>query len=227
MFSINRSLVEAASKTPTAKSTPSQNNSTVFDALKLTCLNLVSEIIKWPVYNAAHWVCNTDRWLANLSPSSDNRTTYKRGEIVFLDLGAQNFKYEPSYTHACVILANRASFILVVPCSTKKYGSGYPDIIDATPADGFHRDTGIQSESFRWVHKNRVVSQTGKKVDPAILDKLDQVLLSFAPSVQKDIRKLKADNQALSQQVLDLRSKLAALTPTSQEDSSGNTEYLI
>ena len=241
MFTITRALIESESKLPTAKSTQSKSNIKVFDALKLTCVNLVSEIVDWSVYDAAHWVCNIDRWLTNRSPSNNNQKTYSRGEIVFLDLGAQNFKFEPSYTHACIVLANRRSSILIVPCSTKKYGSGYPDIIDATPADGFHRNTGIQSESFRWVHKNRIVSQTGKKVDPSILDKLDQVLLSLAPSVKRDLNKLHAHNQVLTQQVQALQAHNQALTQqvqalqaqiqssstSSQNASTDNKEYMI
>ena len=105
-----------------------------------------------------------------------------------MDLGAQNFSHEPSYTHACVILANRYDSILVVPCSTKQYGTNHSGIIDATPADGFLRNTGIQSENFRWVSKNRVVSLTGRKVSSDVLNKLDAALLSFAPSVRNQIK---------------------------------------
>lgn len=105
MFGINRGIIETESKRPTAKNDALRNNTTVFDAVKLVFVNLIDEITKLPVYNAAHWVCNIDRWIDNLN--SENTTTYSRGEIVFLDLGAQNFKYEPSYTHACIILASR------------------------------------------------------------------------------------------------------------------------
>ena len=199
MFRINLGQIEAESKTSTAKSDDLRSNIKVFDAVKLVFLNLVDEITRLPVYNAAHWTCNVDRWIDNLQ--SENRTTYHRGEIVFLDLGAQNFKYEPSYTHACVVLADRRNSILIVPCSTKKYGSGYRDIIDATPADGFMRNTGIQSESFRWVNKNRVVSQTGKQVSPDILEKLDRVLLSFAPAHKKEVAQLKVEIKTLKARI--------------------------
>lgn len=208
MFRINRGQVEAESKTATAKSDPLRSNAKVFDAVKLVFLNLADEITRLPVYHAAHWTCNVDRWIDNLQ--SENRTTYHRGEIVFLDLGAQNFKYEPSYTHACVVLVDRRNSILIVPCSTKKYGSGYRDIIDATPADGFMRNTGIQSESFRWVNKNRVVSKTGKRVSSDVLEKLDRVLLSFAPTHKREIAKLKAEIEALQSKMDALEAEQAA-----------------
>lgn len=215
MFRINRTQIETEAQQPTAKHDALQTNARVFDAVKLVFLNLIDEITKLPVYNGAHWSCNVDRWIDNLQ--HDNTTTYQRGDIVFLDLGAQNFKYEPSYTHACIVLANRNKSILIVPCSTKKYGSGYRDILDATPADGFMHNTGIQTESFRWVNKNRVVSHTGKRVTPAILDKLDQVLVSFAPSSKKEIKHLNEEIEKLNTKIAELESKLTDLSDTSTE----------
>ena len=216
MFPIDKGRLDNQSRLPNAKTQPLTTNSTVFDYVKLALVNLAETVTGLHIYDGAHWASNIDRWQSNLN--SDNRTTYKRGTIVFLDLGSQNFKYEPSYTHACIIIAERRNSILVVPCSTKKFGSGYPDIIDATTADGFNRDTGIQSESFRWVSKNRVVSSTGKKVSATILNQLDEVLLSFAPSVRLKIKKLEADAKCLSEDKAaleeeneDLKEKIKAL----------------
>ena len=186
MFSINRNSLQQEASQTNAKQEPVRNNQTVFDAVKLSFANLIDSIAGLATYNAAHWACNIDRWHNNLN--TNNTVTYKRGDIIFLDLGAQNFSHEPSYTHACIVLADRYDSILVVPCSTKQYGTNHTGIIDATSADGFLRNTGIQSESFRWVSKNRVVSKTGNKVSPAVLNKLDQVLLSFAPSVKNQIK---------------------------------------
>lgn len=186
MFRINRNALQQEANQPNAKQDSVRNNQVVFDAVKLSFPNLIETIAGLPVYNAAHWACNIDRWHNNLT--NKNTITYKRGDIVFLDLGAQNFSYEPSYTHACIVLAVKYDSILIVPCSTKQYGSNHSGVIDATSADGFLKNTGIQSESFRWVSKNRVVSKTGNKVSPTILDKLDNVLLSFAPSVVNQIR---------------------------------------
>lgn len=223
MFPIDKNRLDSESRLPNAKSHPLTSNNTVFDNVKLAFVNLIDTITGLHIYDAAHWACNVDRWQKNLTV--DNQTTYKRGTIVFLDLGSQNFKYEPSYTHACVVLANRRNSILVVPCSTKKYNSHYPDIIDATPSDGFSRHTGIQSESFRWVSKNRVVSSTGKQVSATILDKLDNVLISFAPSNKKriaklesDIKTLTEDNETLKKEKEVLEEKIKALEAKADKD---------
>lgn len=220
MFRINRTRIEGETRSADAKRQRLHDNSTVLDAVKLLFVNIIDEIMKLPVYNAAHWVCNMDRWIDNLQ--SDNKATYQRGEIVFLDLGAQNFKYEPSYTHACIVLANRSKSILIVPCSTKKFRSGYRDIIDATPANGFMRNTGIQSESFRWVNKNRVVSRTGKRVSSDILDRLDHVLVSFAPSHSREISRLNGEIQRLNQKIADLEEIVKTIGEVASENSVDN-----
>lgn len=220
MFRINRTRIEGETRSADAKRQRLHDNSTVLDAVKLLFVNIIDEIMKLPVYNAAHWVCNMDRWIDNLQ--SDNKTTYQRGEIVFLDLGAQNFKYEPSYTHACIVLANRSKSILIVPCSTKKFRSGYRDIIDATPANGFMRNTGIQSESFRWVNKNRVVSRTGKRVSSDILDRIDHVLVSFAPSHSREISRLNGEIQRLNQKIADLEEIVKTIGEVASENSVDN-----
>lgn len=55
--------------------------------------------------------------------------------------------------------------------------------------------------------KNRVVSSTGKKVSNSILDQLDNVLLSFAPSINLKITKLEADVQTLTTDKESLEKK--------------------
>ena len=178
--------------------------------MKLSFANLIESIAGLATYNAAHWACNIDRWHNNLG--TNNTVTYRRGDIIFLDLGAQNFSHEPSYTHACIVLADRYDSILVVPCSTKQYGTNHTGIIDATSAEGFIRNTGIQSESFRWVSKNRVVSKTGNKVSPVVLDKLDQVLLSFAPSIKNQMKQKDILIAGQKEQISALQEQIKSLS---------------
>lgn len=180
--------------------------------------NLIDTVVNLPLYNAAHWAINIDRWHSNLT--SSNTTTYKRGDIVFLDLGAQNFSHEPSYTHACIVLANKYDSILIVPCSTKQFGTGRLGVIDATPNDGFIKNTGIQSFNFRWVNKNRVVSKTGKKVSPRVLDQLDSVLLSFAPSVVNSIKQKDVMIESQKEQINTMQSTINELTSRINELSN-------
>ncbi len=124
-----------------------------------------------------------------------------------MDLGATNFRLEPSFTHPCVVLAGNREFILVVPCSSKKYNTGYPEIIDGTPEDGFSCNTGIQTQSFRWIGKNRVISVLGN-VSTEILNKIDDKMLNLIPTYsrvvsQKDneIKQLKKELEIAQKQI--------------------------
>lgn len=210
MFTIDHKLLENEAKQSNAKKHFVRENQTVFDAVKLSFCNLIDNITNLATYNAVHWACCVDRWNRNINHY--NTTTYKRGDLVFLDLGAQNFKHEPSYNHACIVLANRFDSILIVPCSTKQYGTKNKGIIDATTKDGFIRNTGIQSENFRWVSKNRVVSKTGKKVSPSVLNELDNVLLSFAPSIKNLLNQKDSLIESQKEQIRLLQSEIEKLS---------------
>lgn len=206
MQKINRILLEQEAKKKNSKNERVFNNKIVSNITNIALSNLKETIFSSYTYNVAHWCINIDRWQQNLK--NINVVNYKRGDIIFLDLGAQNFAHEPSYTHACIVLANKYDSILIVPCSTKQFGTNHPGIIDATKMDGFVKNTGIQSFNFRWVSKNRVVSKTGKKVSPSILNKLDNVMFSFAPSIKCLIKQKDKKIEELVQQIAILKEKL-------------------
>ena len=159
MISINRTQVDNLSKQLDSKRTAGKNHAALYPIFAHSLINTNDVLKEFTTYEMAHWTNNTDRWLSNRATA--NTTGYARGTIIFADLGATNFKYEPSFTHPCVVLDQNRNFILVVPCSSKKYGKGYPEIVDATPADGFSCNTGIQTDGLRWISKNRVISTIG------------------------------------------------------------------
>ena len=121
-----------------------------------------------------HWV-KDDRE----NPFYEN---YDVGSILYCDFGAMNFGFELSFPHPCVVLAQRKAFMLVAPCSTKKYGHNFDDILDGTTADGFQQNTGIIVDNVRWISKGRVIARMGKVRDD-FLRKLILVTLSFLPNV--------------------------------------------
>ena len=102
----------------------------------------------------------------------------------------------------------------IVPCSSKKYGRGFPEIIDATPADGFSKNTGIQTNSLRWISKNRVISQYGR-VSNRVLNELDKKVIELVPRYHKtltqkdkEIDELKNKNNELQAKINELEEKL-------------------
>lgn len=193
MFKIKRTDIESKLNLGNAKTNLGENDSELFNAFKLTACNIIDLISKFSVYEMGHWINNIDRWINNRNV--DNVKKYKRGSILNIDLGASNFRYEPSFTHPCVVLVNRYNSMLIVPCSSKKYGKGFPDIIDATVSDGFKKNTGIQIESIRWIHKNRVISVVGK-ASTQVLNEIDDHILKLVPTYKEEkIRYTKVNDQ--------------------------------
>ena len=214
MFRINRTDLENISKSANSKIDQGNSNSRVFDLFKLTVCNIVEKMSALSIYDMCHWIIHIERWINN--QNYHNTRNYGRGTIVNLDLGAQNFLYEPSYTHPCIILHEKRDTILVVPCSSKKYGKGYIDIIDATSADGFSVCTGVQVHSFRWVHKNRIISPVGR-VDSNLLDKIDSEMLKLIPSYKLEITKLLSEIDNMQQEIYELKKEISDLQNTKSE----------
>lgn len=217
MFGINRRDLDRKTKIPNSKTIPGKSNDSVFAPFKQIIWNVIDNVGEFSLYEMAHWVNNMDRWLHNRT-CQENLKSYKRGSILLVDLGANNFRFEPSFTHPCIVLQNRRNTMYIVPCSTKKYGLGYPEIIDATPADGFQSNTGIQIESARWIHKNRIVSAHGK-ISSRVLNEIDQYLLNNIPTYKKEkIKFLKSEeeNILLKKRIAELEAELDDITKKSE-----------
>ncbi len=215
MISINRTQVDNLSKQVNSKRTAGKDDTTLYPIFAHSLVNTNDVLKDFTTYEMAHWTNNTDRWLSNRTVI--NTTGYARGTIIFADLGATNFKYEPSFTHPCVVLEQNRNFILVVPCSSKKYGKGYPEIVDATPADGFSCNTGIQTDGLRWISKNRVISTIGT-TSTRILNCVDTLILKSVPlhkrqliEKDKEIETMKNERAALETEKEELEATIKNL----------------
>lgn len=195
-FPIIRSRLQGIARQPNSKTTAGSTIVDVCNAFKQVTWNVIDHLCNKDSYTMANWSLFQDRWIQNADYV--NSQTYKRGSIVMADLGATNFKNEPSYEHPCVVLINRKTRILVVPCSSGAFGRGYPDVIDSPRnAQGFRKDTGVQVGQFRWIHKNRVLMSMGK-VSSALLDQIDEYMLKLIPTSAKResiIRMVLLDNK--------------------------------
>lgn len=212
MFIIDRIKMDRFTKSADAKVKLGKDVSDLHNCFKNTIWNMIDCVGNFTVYEMSHWNSSKDRWIRNRTYSNKNR--YKRGDIVFVDLGAGNFKFEPSFSHPCIILAEKEFSILVVPCSTKKFGTGYRDIIDAyAGVDGFSKNTGIQVEDYRWISKNRVISSLGR-VNSNVLNKIDQHMLKRNPTHRKVSAQLKAEiqkNLDLTKEIEQLKAEIEQL----------------
>lgn len=219
MIPINRQKVDELSKQPNSKKTNGKDDPLLYPIFSHSQTNVHDALQDFSTYEMAHWTSYIDRWLSNRSAKANTRG-YKRGFIVLVDLGASNFGHEPSFTHPAVVLAQTKDSLLIAPCSSKKYGKGYPEIIDASTSDGFSSNTGIQTNAIRWISKNRVIAQLGITTSQ-ILNKIDALLLKLIPLhtkyiLEKDkiITELENENSSLKEELQILNSKLTSLQTT-------------
>lgn len=208
---INRHQVTLLSRQQNSKQNPGRSDPALYPIFAHAQINAEDMLKEFTVYEMAHWTNYIDRWMSGRN-SPPNTTGYKRGSILFIDLGAENFGHEPSFTHPGVVLDQTKDSILIAPCSSKKYGKGYPEIVNATISDGFSTNTGIQVNCIRWISKSRVISKAGFTTS-AILDQIDANILKSIPLhtkilINKDtaISKLMLENQKLSQELAYLKS---------------------
>lgn len=188
MFSIDRRKIKRKITSPDMKETAASLVPVVYDHYKLEIWNLTETLQSFDAFNLGNWVIHHDRWINNLT-QPENTTKYERRDILMVELGSVNFRFEPSYEHPCVVLINGFSFILIAPCSSKKFGRGYPEVIDATPGDGFQINTGIQMDGVRWVHKNRVTNKIGQ-ISEKIMGKIEQHMLDINPRYVSQMEEL-------------------------------------
>lgn len=208
MIPINQQTVTAISKQPNSKNNPGKDNPTLYQIHSSSLTNMTDLLRDFSEYEMAHFINNNERWIQNRSQSVTS--TYSRADILMVDLGAHNFRYEPSFPHPCVVVKNTRQELLVVPCSTKKYGKGYPEVIDATPADGFTANTGIQTHSYRWICKNRVMHKMGQ-ASSRVMDELDKLMLSHIPSHKLIVNQKKHDIDVLNQQLESANKQIEQL----------------
>lgn len=229
MISINRTHVDALSKQLNSKQTYGKNDAILYPIFAHTQVNTNDALRDFSTYEMAHWTNYVDRWLSSRS-SRPNTIGYKRGTILFVDLGAGNFGHEPSFTHPCIVLDQNKDSILIVPCSSKKYGKGFPEIIDATADDGFSTNTGIQTNSIRWISKNRVISVIGN-TNSEVLDKIDALMLESIPlhtkkllDKDKKISSLEKDKANLETEIRTLKSLLTQQNSPANNEAIADTE---
>ncbi|MEJ8305862.1 hypothetical protein [Saccharibacillus sacchari] len=179
----------------------------VFDAYKMMFWNLhdVTSILK--AYNMVQWSKYIDHW--SRTHGQRFTTPYQRGEILMVDLGAMNYGFELAYSHPVVVLYSTLDMLFVIPGSSKRFGCGKKDTIDATSAnDGFNKNTGLLLNHMRWIHKNRVKQTTGTLTSSRILEKIEKYNLTLNEEYHKEVadrarvtRQLRADKFNLAQQV--------------------------
>ena len=177
MSYINKKEVETIYKTEeSSKLVPGRKQKKLIDICQKSLNHYVDYLSTLDIYEMGQITNGIDHFLDDKKRSISIRD-YQRGDIVLLDFGFANFGYEFSYPHPAVVLAETTYFIMIAPCSTKKYGKSYDDVIDAEESDGFTTKTGVIVDGLRWCSKTRVIAPLGE-TNKRVLDKIEDYLLS-------------------------------------------------
>ncbi|MDF2650000.1 MAG: hypothetical protein K0Q73_5805 [Paenibacillus sp.] len=149
---------------------------TLADEYKKSVWNLMDTTNIMDAYSMMNWIIHVDRWRVNLGRTSI--TPYVRGDIVYVEWGAMNFGYEPSYEHPGVVISNGHNTVLVAPCSSQTYGKGHTGVFDlpTTDATGLTQDSGVSAGAIRWISKNRIINKAGEVHNPKILYNIEEFL---------------------------------------------------
>lgn len=213
MEKINKKQVEKIYKNlKDCKEISGLNNETLRQNFEKAIDNLKSYLSALSVYEMAQAVNSITHFIEekeNPKPSKD----FVRGDIVIIDYGFMNFGYEFSFPHPSVILCVVKNYMFVAPCTTKKFGRGFSDVLDAYKDDGFEENTGVILDGVRWVSVNRAIEKIGT-TSYRVLRKIEEFTLnhiltySFEKSKRrKEIVKLMEENEILKKENERLRKQ--------------------
>jgi mRNA-degrading endonuclease toxin of MazEF toxin-antitoxin module len=87
----------------------------------------------------------------------ENHTRYRRGRVVYADLGAFNIGSETSYRHPCLVLGEGRNWALVAPMTSKKYGDPIALHYDLPLHYPFDTPTTLQLDAIKVIDKRRVL----------------------------------------------------------------------
>lgn len=165
------------------------------------------------VYEMAQAINSITHFLEDKT-SEKKAKEYKRGDIVIIDYGFMNFGFEFSYPHPSIVLCTTKNYMLVAPGTTKKFGKGYQDVLDAYKDDGFEENTGILLDGVRWISVNRAIEKIGE-ASIRVLRKVEEFTLnhiltySFEKSKKrKEIVALMRENESLKAENDRLKANL-------------------
>lgn len=163
------------------------------------------------IHDVGHWQKSRKKVQSKTKPWK-----YEIRDIVELNLGSSNYGYEASYKHPCIVYANLYDAVLVIPCSTGRYGVNSPWIIKADSSHGFLKPTGIQLDKIRIVDKFRIQGKIlGKVSNPKFNEITDKIINLYFKPVENRIKKaeqkvaeLTKENDSLQKKILDLQKKI-------------------
>lgn len=178
----------------------------------LTYIQLHNEHMKKAsAYEMASTIRSFATWYLNKDKEPNRRHIAQYRDVYYVDLGAYNLKYESGFIHPCIIIRRYGENVLVVPCSSKKYGKKDDLIFDIEKGGAFRENTGVLLDQVRNVSVTRVKAKMGR-VESEVFEKLlDQLLKKYFCKKYNDFESLKSKNKKLEEQINDKDSQISEL----------------
>ncbi len=195
---------------------------------------LLLYLIDSPLRRSIPLVLWSEFWLER-SHYAENHTRYKRGRIVYADLGAFNIGSETSYRHPCLILCEGRNWAFVAPMTSKKYGDPIALHYDHPLHYPFDSPSTLQLDAVKVIDKRRILgyffskSQHDRHLSPEELERLEPIVLDkkdltavdeliarhFAPGLYRDLHRsrcqiaqLSSENESLQLELHNLRERV-------------------
>ncbi|MBL0388860.1 type II toxin-antitoxin system PemK/MazF family toxin [Tumebacillus sp. ITR2] len=158
----------------------------------------------------------------------ENHTRYKRGRLIYADLGAYNIGSETSYRHPCLLIHEGRNWALIAPMTSKKYGDPIPLHYDLPTHYPLDAPSTLQLDAIKVIDKRRILGYFYTRnwheqenldglsepitLDKKDLDAVDELIARhFAPGLHRHALYLQARKDQLESENQMLRRQLATL----------------
>lgn len=167
-------------------------------------------------HEVASIILDKQNWIKSRTNKPKKTWRYTPGDIVLTYLGSSNYGYEASYFHPAIVLKNEFNWILVIPCSSTRYGKKDNYTIDAKISDGFSKNTGISLDKIRIIDKSRVLRNasggTVGKVNPTLMKKINENIFNlYLDPIKNDFEKLQKNYSDLKEEFKKLQKNYSDL----------------
>lgn len=210
-FSVNDSVLRSFCEDVTKKNVLAVHEPTLIPEF-LTYIQLHNDYMKTAnAYEIASTIRSFETWYLNKDkePNHNHPVTYR--DVYYVDLGAFNLKYESGFIHPCIVIRKYGCNMLVIPCSSKKYGKNDELIFDIGKGDVFRENTGALLDQVRNVSVTRLKGKMGRVDAELFNDLIDQLMKKYLCKKYSDFKVLENKNKKLDEQINDKDKKICEL----------------
>lgn len=190
------------------KKTPAINEPDLIKEF-LTYVELNHEYLKKAnAYEVASNIRSFSTWYLNKDIEPNKRHIAKHRDVYYVDLGSFNLKYESGFIHPCIIIRRYGSNVLVIPCSSKKYGKQDDLIFDIPKGDVFRDNTGALLDQVRNISITRLKSKIGQVSEDIFDNLINQLVRKYFCKHYNNFENLKIKSEKLRNQVNMLHDEI-------------------